>query len=190
MRTPLVLLAIAAVALGPAAAASAKEIDQVKVCGADGCHDVTDGTTMAIADGGPPTDRPGTATPSYRVEISMKVPEGEDVAGWSFLWVPAAEKIALEDGTWTNPPSTTIDELKAATRGIEPLPASKLALPEPVAAEPPAAAPAQAPPPPDDGGLPTAVLVFIAAGVLGLAAVLARRATSAPGRRGGSASAS
>ena len=42
---PLVLLAAAAVALGPAAAASAKEIASVKVCGADGCHDVTDRAT-------------------------------------------------------------------------------------------------------------------------------------------------
>ena len=72
MRTPLVLLALAAVALGPAAAASAKEIDTVKVCGADGCHDVTDRTTMAITDGGPPTASPDAATPFYRMKVSMK----------------------------------------------------------------------------------------------------------------------
>ena len=98
MRTPLVLLAIAAVALGPAAAASAKEIDTVKICGADGCHDVTDRATMAITDGGPPTAWPDEATPFYRVRISIKVPEGESVPGWSFLWVPAAEMIAVRTG--------------------------------------------------------------------------------------------
>ena len=114
MRTPLVLLAVAAVALGPAAAASAKEIDKVKVCGADGCHDVTDRASMAVTDGGPPTAWPDTATPFYRIKISVKVPEGEDVPGWSFLWVPAAELIAQEDGTWTNPPSTTVDELSCS----------------------------------------------------------------------------
>jgi hypothetical protein len=189
MRTPLVLLAIAAVALGPAAAASAKEIDTVKVCGADGCHDVTDRTTMAITDGGAPTGWPDEATPFYRVKISMKEPGGESIPGWSFLWVPAAELIGQEDGTWTRPPSTTVDELKLATRGIEPLPAAKLALPEPVAEETPADAVAPATPPGGDGGggPPTAVWVLLAAGGLGLIALLARATVSALGRRGGSA---
>jgi hypothetical protein len=187
MRTPPVLLAIAAVALGPAAAASAKEIDKVKVCGADGCHDVTDRTTMAITDGGPPTGRPDEATPFYRVKISMKEPGGESIPGWSFIWVPAAELVGQEDGTWTRPPSTTVDELKLATRGIEPLPASKLALPEPTPDETPAGASAPATPPDDGGGPPTAVWVLLAAGALGLIAALARATMSALGRRGGSA---
>ena len=187
MRTPLVLLAIAALALGPAAAASAKEIDKVKVCGADGCHDVTDRTTMAVTDGGPPTGWPDGATPFYRVKISMKEPGGESIPGWSFLWVPAAELIGQEDGTWTRPPSTTVDELKLATRGIEPLPASKLALPEPTPEETPAAASAPVTPPDDGGGPPTAVWVLLAAGALGLIALLARATVSALGRRGGSA---
>jgi hypothetical protein len=185
MRTPLVLLAIAAVALGPAAAASAKEIDKVKVCGVDGCHEVTDQATMAVTDGGPPTAWPDEATPFYQVKISVKVPEGESVPGWSFLWVPAAQMIKQEDETWTTPPSTTVDELNALTRGIKPLPASKLVLAKPVK---PAeiVAPAEAPPA-DDGGLPTVIWVFIVVGALGIAAVLARGAASVLGRRGGSA---
>jgi len=190
MRLPLpqlVLLALAAVALGPAATASAKEIDKVKVCGADGCHDVTDRTTMAITDGGPPTGSPDAATPFYRVKISMKEPGGESIPGWSLVWVPAAELIGQEDGTWTRPPSTTVDELKLATRGIEPLPASKLGLPEPTPEETPAAASVPATPPDDGGGPPTAVWVLLAAGALGLIAALARATVSALGRRGGSA---
>ena len=131
MRTPLVLLAIAAAALGPAATASAKEIASVKVCGADGCTDVTDRATMAITEGGPPTSWPDEATPFYRVKIAVKGEQGETVPGWTFLWVPAAQKIKFEDETWGNPPSTTIDELTALTRKIEPLPASKLVLPAP-----------------------------------------------------------
>ena len=189
MRTPLLMLAIAAVALGPAAAASAKEIDKVKVCGADGCHDVTDRTTMAVTDGGPPTGWPDGATPFYRVKITMKEPGGASIPGWSFLWVPAAELIGQEDGTWTRPPSTTVDELKLATRGIEPLPAAKLALPEPTPEETPAGAAAPVTPPGDDdgGGPPTAVWVLLAAGGLALLALLARATVSALGRRGGSA---
>jgi hypothetical protein len=185
MRTPLVLLAIAAAALGPAAAASAKEIDQVKVCGVDGCHDVSDQATMAVTDGGAPTAWPDEATPFYRIKVSMKVPEGESIPGWSFLWVPAAQMIKQEDETWTNPPSTTVDELNALTRGIKPLPASKLVLPEPVK---PAeiAAPAEVPPA-DDGGPPTVAWVLLAAGALGVAVALGRGAASVLGRRGGSA---
>jgi hypothetical protein len=187
MRTPPVLLAVAALALGPAAAASAKEIDKVKVCGADGCHDVTDRTTMAVTDGGPPTGGLGEATPFYRVKIRMREPGGGSIPGWGFVWVPAAELIGQEDGTWTRPPSTTVDELKLATRGIEPLPAAKLALPEPTPEETPAGAFAPVTPADDGGGgPPTAVWVLLGAGALGLIAALARTVT-ALGRRGGSA---
>ncbi len=186
MRTSLALLAIAVAALGPAAAASAKEIASVKICGADGCHDVTDRATHTAVDGGPPTTAPEAATPFYRVEVTVKA-EGGMVPGWSFLWVPAAEKTTADDGTWMNPASTTIDALKLLARDIEPLPASELVLPEPVPAETPAAAPAPAAPP-DGGGMPAAVWAFIAAGGLGLAFALARGgAALAARRRGGAA---
>jgi hypothetical protein len=185
MRTPIVLLAIAAVALGPAAAASAKEISKVSVCGSDGCHDKTDQATMAVADGGPPTGWPDARSPFYRVKISVKGEDGRTVPGWTFLWVPAAQKVKFEDGTWGNPPSTTMDELDRLTRGIDPLPADRLELPADVA---PAPAPAPARPASDDG-LPTAVWVFIVAGALGIGLALARGAVAVLGRRGGSAAA-
>ena len=188
MRTPLVLLAIAAVALGPAAAASAKEISKVSVCGADGCHDKTDQATMAVTDGGPPTGWPDTKTAFYRVKISVKGEDGQTVPGWTVLWVPAAQKVKFEDGTWGNPPSTTMDELGKLTRGIDPLPAARLKLPAPAQpAEVVAPPPAPAAPAGDGDGLPTTVWVFIVAGVLGIGAVLARGAVSVLGRRGGSA---
>ena len=189
MRTPLVLLAIAAAALGPAAAASAKEIASVKVCGADGCHDVTGRTTMAVTDGGPPTAWPDDKTPFYRVKISVKGEDGRVVPGWTFQWVPAAQKVQFEDGTWGNPPSTAMDELIEATRGIEPLPASRLVLP--ASARPgEAATPAPAPPAARaDDGLPAIAWVFLAAGALGVVALLARGAAGLLGRRGGSAAA-
>jgi hypothetical protein len=189
MRTPLVLLAIAAAALGPAAStAAAKEIASVKVCGADGCRDVTDRATMAVADGGPPTAWPDEKTPFYRVKISVEGEHGEVVPGWTFLWVPAAQKVKFEDETWGNPPSTTMDELARLTRGIAPLPASKLVLPEPAKADE-VVAPHKAPAPADDG-LPAIVWVFMAAGALGLLALLARGAAGLLSRRGGSAATS
>jgi len=181
MRTTLALIALAAL-LGPAASTAAgKEIASVKVCGADGCTDVTDRTSMAIADGGAPTPWPEARTPFYRVKIAVKK-DGRKVPGWSFQWVPAAQKIQFEDGTWGNPPSTTMDELARVTRGIEPLPAAKLALP--------AAAPAKpAPVPARDDGMPAIAWVFLAAGALGVAALLGRVAAGLVGRRGGSAAA-
>ena len=191
MRTPLALIVIAAVALGPAAAtAVAKEIASVKVCGADGCQDVTDRTTMAITDGGPPTAWPDEQTPFYRVKIAVKGEDGQKVPGWSFQWVPAAQKIQFEDGTWGNPPSSTMDELIKVTRGVEPLPASKLVLPTAATADETVAPARSAPPAHDDGGgLPAIVWVFVAAGALGLLALTARGAASLFGRRGGSAAA-
>ena len=186
MRAPLVLLAVAAAALGPAAAASAKEIASVKVCGADGCTDVTNQATMAVTDGGPPSSWPDEATPFYRVKIAVKDEQGETVPGWTFLWVPAAQKVKFEDETWANPPSATIDELAALTRKLEPLPASKLVLPA-VPEPKEIVSPADAPPPPGEGGLPTAVWALLAAGGLGLVALLGRGAAIALGRRGGSA---
>jgi len=187
MRTPLVLLAIAAAALGPAATAAAKEIASVKVCGADGCQDVTDRTSMAITDGGPPTAWPGEKTPFYRVKVSVKGEDGQVVPGWTFQWVPAAQKVQFEDGTWGNPPSTAMDELERVTQGVAPLRASKLVLPAPARAAA-TAAPHKAPPPADDG-LPAIAWVFLAAGAAGLLALLARGAAGLLGRRGGSATA-
>jgi len=189
MRTPLVLLAITAAALGPAATAAAKEIASVKVCGADGCTDVTDRTSMAIADGGPPTAWPDAKTPFYRVKIAVKAGDGRKVPGWSFRWVPAAQKIQFEDGTWGNPPSTTMDELERVTRGIQPLPASRLVLPDDVIAGATAAPAKPAPARAHDAGMPAIVWVFLAVGAAGLAALLARAAAGLIGRRGGSATA-
>ena len=189
MRLPLALLAVAAL-LGPVAStAAAKEIASVKVCGADGCRDVTDRTTMAIADGGPPTAWPDARTPFYRVKIAVRGEDGRRVPGWSFQWVPAAQKIQFEDGTWGSPPSSTMDELTEVTRGIEPLPASRLVLPT-LGRAAAAATPAKpAPPQADADGLPAMAWVFLAAGALGLLALLARGAAGLLGRRGGSAAA-
>ena len=84
-----------------------------------------------------------------QAKISVKGEDGQVVPGWTFQWIPAAQKVQFEDGTWGNPPSSAMDELTRVTRGVAPLPASKLRLPEPVK---PAeiVAPHKAPPPADD----------------------------------------
>ncbi len=186
MRTPLVLLAVAAVALGPAASAPAKEIASVKLCGAGGCRDVTDRATHAAVDGGPLASAPETASPFYRVKVRIKADGGRTVPGWSSLWVRAAGRLQAGDGTWMEPGAATVAGLKRLTRGLEPLPASRLRLPPAVVAPPPTGAPAPAAPP-ADGGLPAAVWALIAAGALGLAYTLARAGAALAARRRGAA---
>ena len=128
-----------------------------------------------------PPDKPA---PFYRIKVKIKAAGNESIPGWINLWVPSTELLRGDDGTWMTPASTTVDALKALTRGIQPLPAAELPMPEPVAEETPAAATAPVTPP-DDGGTPPAVWVFLAAGALGLAYALARGATALVARRRG-----
>ena len=69
--------------------------------------------------------------------------EGDDVVGWSNVYVPAARKLRGDDGMWMAPMSTTVDELETLFAGVEPLPASELGLPMPPDPKP-AAAPSTA----------------------------------------------
>jgi len=178
MRTRLVLLAALAVLLGPAATASAKEIAAVKACGADGCRDVTALATYAALDGGAPTTAPERGAPFFRLEVTVRAGEQRDT--WTNLYVPAAQKLRADDGTWMNPASTTLNELDRLVRGVAPLPAAGLGLP--TAAPAPAPAPAA---PASGGGPPAVVWALIAAGLLGLLAawplVLRRRGAAAAG---------
>ena len=123
------------------------------------------------------------------MKVAVKGEDGQKVPGWSFQWVPAAQKIQFEDGTWGNPPSTTMDELDRVTRGIQPLPASRLVLPADGVAGDLAAPAKPTPAPAHDDGMPAIVWVFLAAGALGVAALLARAGAGLLGRRGGSATA-
>ena len=175
MRTPSVLLAGLALALAPAATASAKEIASVKACGADGCRDVTALATHVALDGGPPTTAPDRAAPFYRLRITIRL-DARARETWTNVYVPAAQKIRGDDGTWMNPASTTLDALDRLVEGSAALPAERLGLPMP------AAAPGSVPAPGGDG-LPAVVWAFLAAGGLGVLAAAAG-ATRTLRRRG------
>ena len=185
----LALLAIAAVALGPAAAASAKEIASVKVCGADGCHDVTDRATHGrrrrrTAHRVRPTRRRRSTGSRSR----SRPRAAESVPGWSYLWVPAAELLRGDDGTWMTPAEhdrRRAEGAHARDRAAARDQARAARARRGAAADgrrgPGAAAR-------DGGGPPTAVWVFIAAGALGLASRCSRAPRRPPSaRRGGSA---
>ena len=176
MRTLPVLIAGAALALGSATVASAKEIAAVQACGADGCRDVTALATHAALDGGPTTSAPERAAPFFRLEVTFRHDTAQRPS-WTYVYVPSAQKIRGDDGTWMSPATTTLQELDQLVRGSAPLPAAGLGLPLPVR---------PSPPPSGGDGLPPAAWAFLAAGALGLLAAAAgaartlRRRAAAP----------
>ena len=91
---------IIALALAFPAAAAAKEITRVDVCGVGGCGHVTDedavqafieGDDMAAA-------APRGAQRSYRLKVFVRDDNGEAIQGWTSHWLPAAGVVAFEDG--------------------------------------------------------------------------------------------
>jgi hypothetical protein len=162
MRAKIAVLTTAA-ALALPAGAAAKEIVSVNACGADGCQDVTATAGTAALDGGGRGNPPTTAAPYFRFEV--KVRADDEPHGWTFLYVPSAEKVQGDDGAWMNPTTTSLHALDRLVEGRKPLPASRLALPST-----PGEAPA--PPPPaaaDSGSGPAAAWAF---GIAGAAALL------------------
>jgi hypothetical protein len=177
MRASIAVLTFA-LALAVPAAAHAKEIASVSVCGAAGCDDVTTIATPATLDGGGRGNPPGSAAPFYRVKVRVRAADEERV-GWTFLYVPSVQKVRGDDGTWMNPTSESLRALDRIVAGRRPLPASRLVLPT-------ASAETAAPPTParPSGGVPAAVWAFGAAGAAALAAcalllVLRRRGPTA-----------
>jgi hypothetical protein len=96
MRVAIIL----ALALAFPAAAAAKEITRVDVCGVGGCGHVADedavqafieGDDMAAA-------APRGAQRSYRLKVFVRDDTGEPVQGWTSHWLPVAGVVAFEDG--------------------------------------------------------------------------------------------
>ena len=161
MRAKIVLLTTA-VALALPAAAAAKEIVAVQACGTGGCEDVTAITSHAALDGGGRANPPGRAAPFFRINVKVKA--GGETGGWKFLYVPSAQKVRGDDGSWMNPTTASLRALDRIVQGLRPLPAARLALPST-----PGEAPAP-PPPATSDGVPAAVWAFGLAGVAALAA--------------------
>jgi hypothetical protein len=174
MRAKIAVVITTAAALALPAAAASKEIEHVNACGAAGCDDVTSIAAPAALDGGGRANPPGAAAPFFRIEVKVRAGDAHD--GWSFLYVPSAQKVQGDDGTWMNPTTASLRALDRLVKGLEPLPADRLALPST-----PGEAPA--PPPPaaaDSGGGSAAAWAFGLAGagallVSGLILVLRRR---------------
>jgi hypothetical protein len=98
MRSPVVLAALAALALP--AAAGAKEITALDVCGTDGCTRIADRSVLRGFEQGselaeaPPAGRHR----SYLLRIRIRDEAGAARTGWTSLWIPSAHLIAFDDG--------------------------------------------------------------------------------------------
>jgi hypothetical protein len=142
------LLALFAVILGmlsAPAAASAKEISQVQVCGSHGqctTYDTSDfKSLMFMAQDAGPTDPPAAAAPWYRVRFTVDEREhGGGYERWTVGYVPSAGSLRVRDDaggfTWVALTTRAAAALERAARAVPALPAARLTG---VGAEPPAA---------------------------------------------------
>jgi hypothetical protein len=180
MRRAIVLAALATLAL--AAAAPAKEVTSLTVCGTDGCERITAHAALqGFMDGGYETLAPEQAGPFFTVKAAMRH-GGDDAGGWTVQYLRAANLIRAEaeygKDVWTRPARVTAQALRDAARGLQPYPAEQLG---PVREPPPAAVedpPARASRPASGGGSSQVALAgggAIAALVLLAGGLAARR---------------
>jgi hypothetical protein len=157
MRSPIILAAFAALALP--AAAGAKEITALEVCGTDGCTRIADRSVLRSFEEGSALAEapPGGRHRSYALRVRVRDEEGVVRTGWTSLWLPSAHVIAFDDGqpgaTFTPAPPALERALRSAARGHTARaargfaanePAARVAevVPAPVRASAPARAPA------------------------------------------------
>jgi hypothetical protein len=135
MRVPVLLAATAALAL-PAAAA-AKEVSALDVCGTDGCTRITDhATLLAFEQGSELAEAPPTGPQrSYAVRVRIRHDDGASQTGWTTLWLPAAGVMAFDDGqqgaTFTPVGPKLERVLRRAARGHTPRAARRFTVPPP-----------------------------------------------------------
>jgi hypothetical protein len=127
------LAIILALALAFPAAAAAKEVTRVDVCGADGCGRITDHAALeAFMEGDDlAAEVPYGARPSYLLEVYVRDDQGERVHGWTTHWVPSTGVLAFEDPpgqfNFTAVPPKLQRALRGAARGRAALAARRFA---------------------------------------------------------------
>jgi hypothetical protein len=130
MRRLAPAIAAATAALALPAAAQAKEIGSLKVCGPDHCHAVTTRAAMnAFLEGGYETLAPKTGGAFYEVRARMRH-ENEDAGGFTVLYVPSKGLLRAEADygkhRWLRPAGVTARALRRAAKGLRPYPADQL----------------------------------------------------------------
>jgi hypothetical protein len=110
--------------------ALAKKVVSAKVCGASDCRTVKDRDGLAaLHEGGAPTDPPAAAAAFYRAELTV-LGDGERFT-FPIAIVPEAGLVRggteAEGYGWMPVSDRALREYRRITRGLEPLPAAKLA---------------------------------------------------------------
>jgi hypothetical protein len=169
------VLAALAVTLALAGAAAAKEVERVQACGRDGCADVrVHGDREALVEVGTAAAGPRRSGPGF-LRLRITVGDGVGHVRIDQLYVPRRDLVAFRDEVgewrWATAPAT----LRAAVRGVRPLPASQL--PRGAARTPPAHVVEAVAPARDalagtaGGGVPAWAVIVAAAALVALAAL-------------------
>ena len=155
-RIPLIATALALVLAAPA---SAKGIDSVSICGADGCTDVTDRASHTVLETGPLRAAPREPEPYFVVRVRVMHPEEGATDALDSRWLPKAGLQRTPDGQWVGVLPRTQRELLRLSKGLEPHPVPASAKEE------------------EEGGGPSTALVVAAPAVLllGLGGLATRR---------------
>lgn len=132
MRRHLAALAVVLGVLTAPAAAPAKEISKVSVCGTTGqCttyHESDFKSLMFLADDAGPTDPPAAAAPWYRLRFTVE--HGGSRDSWTVAYVPSADTLRVrnEDGefAWVALNPRTAAVLKRAVRSLAAFPRARL----------------------------------------------------------------
>jgi hypothetical protein len=129
----LIVAAAAGLALTFAGVAQAKEISEVKVCGAEACKTITDRAQLdQFAEGPGSTDLyVGAAAPAdfYTVRVTVSVENSESVS-WEQFYVPSARVMRGTDesgrASWRRTPNAERAALDAFASGVKPFPAPEV----------------------------------------------------------------
>jgi hypothetical protein len=133
-RLHLILFTAVLGMLAAPAAAPAKEISEVRVCGSHECatYDKSDfKSLMFLAQDAGPTDPPAAAAPWYRVRFTVDEREhGGGFARWTVAYVPSADTLRVEDdsggSTWVALNPRAAAALERAARSLPALPRARL----------------------------------------------------------------
>src|SRR5215216_4579908 len=175
---PVVLL----LSLTVAAPAESKQVLSAKVCGANGCESSRDRSLIAgLAEGGDPVDPPKAAAPFFRVRLTIGEENGKVMDRFWTRFMPKGELIRGADGTWMPAGDAYTGALKKIVNpSLEAYPAYRLKkllsgdqpVPRHQAQVSTVVEPPQPPPAAHGGGIAAATIGLVAAGALGVAALV------------------
>jgi len=123
----LALAAIAAVTAALPAAAGAKGIAALRVCGANGCHAVDPAAVREGFERFSDAPTPDAAEPFFTIRARARVSNGRLAEVLSFDWLPRAGVTRpYEARLWTRPDAVLAAALHRAAHGLRAKPAAEL----------------------------------------------------------------